>query len=703
LIGLAQPGCQSGARLASESHLRRALRFSCLLGLLLWFGNTVAEEKKYVLQTPYDKAFIDVDEWRDDPVRHRYVHGGFEDTELLFSMYFPEKQQYDGRFFQPLQAVSGSENMSPAALYQANGIDFAAASGAYLIESNQGTVHMFGGSSKANAAVATYSRIIANEMYGEHRPYGYVYGGSGGAFKTLGCVENHPDIWDGSVPFVHGSPVAIPNVFTIQAHAMRILWDKFPQIVDALEPGGGGDMYANLNAEEAEALAEVTQMGFPPRAWFNVEKIAFGYTGVFTTLVDTVRLMDSAYFEDFWTKSGYLGANPTNSLKEARIRQETRIKALIMPGEALDMGLNLPMPTRQINSGVEFPAALRIENLPTGNLRGASIIVKSGESKDTVLYVVDRTDDIVMVGFGIGSFEAMAGIRPGDEITIDNSVYLASQTYHRHQMQSPEFYVWDQFKDEKGTPVYPQRPMLLNVGQSGGSQMSGNFNGKMLVMQALMDEAAFPWQADWYRSRVKSQLGEKFHDRYRLYYIDNTMHTTQTAEPDDPRPVVTTRIVSYQGALQQTLRYLIGWVEEGIEPPAETQYSVVDGQIVVPERASERWGIQPTVKLTAAGGERVTVNVGDAVDFVGIIEAPAGAGRIVHAAWDFEGAGDYPREEQSSTSQDLPQLLTVKTSYSYSRPGTYFPALRASSSVDSSKGSQYAQVQNLARVRVVVE
>jgi hypothetical protein len=29
--------------------------------------------------------------------------------------------------------------------------------------------------------------------------------------------------------------------------------------------------------------------------------------------------------------------------------------------------------------------------------------------------------------------------------------------------------------------------------------------------------------------------------------------------------------------------------------------------------------------------------------------------------------------------------------------------LRASSSVESSKGSQYAQVQNLARVRVVVE
>ena len=123
---------------------------------------------------------------------------------------------------------------------------------------------------------------------GRHRPYGYVYGGSGGAFKTIGCVETQPGVWDGSVPFVHGSPVAIPNVFTVQAHAMRVLQGKFPQVVDAIEPGGSGDMYAGLTTEEKEALQEVTRMGFPPRAWFNVQKIAFGYTGVFTTLVDQI-------------------------------------------------------------------------------------------------------------------------------------------------------------------------------------------------------------------------------------------------------------------------------------------------------------------------------------------------------------------------------------------------------------------------------
>jgi hypothetical protein len=39
--------------------------------------------------TLYDKPFVDLDEWRAEPVRHRYVHGGFTDTDLRFSIYLP--------------------------------------------------------------------------------------------------------------------------------------------------------------------------------------------------------------------------------------------------------------------------------------------------------------------------------------------------------------------------------------------------------------------------------------------------------------------------------------------------------------------------------------------------------------------------------------------------------------------------------------
>jgi hypothetical protein len=92
-----------------------------------------------------------------------------------------------------------------------------------------------------------------------------------------------------SVPYVLGSPMAIPNVFTVRIHAMRILYDKFPQIVDAIEPGGN-DMYAGLNDEEKQALTEVTKMGFPPKAWFAYRTMGLH---AFPVLYPGVKMADA--------------------------------------------------------------------------------------------------------------------------------------------------------------------------------------------------------------------------------------------------------------------------------------------------------------------------------------------------------------------------------------------------------------------------
>ena len=48
--------------------------------------------------TLFSKPYIDRQEWRDKPVRHYYVHGGFRGTDTRFSFYFPPKNQYQGRF-----------------------------------------------------------------------------------------------------------------------------------------------------------------------------------------------------------------------------------------------------------------------------------------------------------------------------------------------------------------------------------------------------------------------------------------------------------------------------------------------------------------------------------------------------------------------------------------------------------------------------
>ena len=169
-------------------------------------------------------------------------------------------------------------------------------------------------------------------MYGEHRPYGYIYGGSGGAFKTMSCFETCPDVWDGAVPFIHGTPMSMPNQFTVLNHALRLLRGKFPQITDAVEPGGSGDMYAGLNTEEREALVEVTRFGFHPRSWFDVERIAASYSMVWSLLVDNVIKWDPEYFEDFWTVPGYLGYDPPPSLARARLQHPTVVTETVNVG-----------------------------------------------------------------------------------------------------------------------------------------------------------------------------------------------------------------------------------------------------------------------------------------------------------------------------------------------------------------------------------
>jgi hypothetical protein len=57
-------------------------------------------------------------------------------------------------------------------------------------------------------------------------------------------------------------------------------------------------------------------------------------------------------------------------------------------------------------------------------------------------------------GFGFGANPAVVNsIQAGDKVRIDNSSYLARQTYHRHQVPTPDMYGWNQFRNGKGEPI----------------------------------------------------------------------------------------------------------------------------------------------------------------------------------------------------------------------------------------------------------
>ena len=44
--------------------------------------------------TLFAQPYIDAAEWRDAPVRHFYVHGGFTGTDTRFSYYLPAAEHY---------------------------------------------------------------------------------------------------------------------------------------------------------------------------------------------------------------------------------------------------------------------------------------------------------------------------------------------------------------------------------------------------------------------------------------------------------------------------------------------------------------------------------------------------------------------------------------------------------------------------------
>ncbi len=663
--------------------------------------------------TPY----IDIDEWRDTPTRHRYVHGGFENTDTRFSFYFPPAQRYEGRFFQYITPVPDSENLSQGASGEEDKISFAIDSGAYFVETNGGgregistagiQVDPTIGAYRANAAAARFSRSVATQMYGTGRPFGYSFGGSGGAFRTLAGVENTEGVWDGSVPFVAGSPMALPNLFTIRVYALRVLSEKLPEIADAVDVGSNLDPFTDvgLNSEERAALLEATRMGFPLRGWHT-----HSYLGLhaFAVIFPIVVQMDPGYFEDFWTKPGYEGFEPTASLKKALLDHSTSIKKLIYVDEAMAMGLKVghlagrprgladdAWKALQGEHGQQIPVAIQVTSAPEKDTLGADLRVVSGAAAGSTLPMARVENDIVLLS--PGSEATVAELEDGDKLHFDNRNFLAVQTYHRHQVPGPEFVVWDQFRQEDGTPRYPQRPRILGPllarGATGTAQ-TGKFNGRMILVENLYDTEAYAWQADWYRSRAREHLGDDLENHFRVWMTDHANHGDFSAQRDP------THTVSFLGVLQQALRDLSAWVEEGIEPPESTVYTLEDGQVVVPATAVERKGIQPIVHVLANGHQRAEVNAGDTVALEATVDIPSDTGELVSAEWDLDGSGDY--ETKGSIVTDEDGLATVSLHHRFQQAGTYFPTLRVASQRDGNAKTPFARVQNLGRVRVVV-
>lgn len=310
-------------------------------------------------------------------------------------------------------------------------------------------------------------------------------------------------------------------------------------------------------------------------------------------------------------------------------------------------------------------SALRLAHTPSGWFLGAQLLVADGTAARTVLRLSSVDGDVARLE--PGQDDAVARLAVGDAVVLDNSSFLAAQTYHRHQVPGPEFEVWNQFRDERGEPLYPQRPMLLGplfTQNAAGTVPTGNLSGKVIVVACLLDREAFPWQADWLRARVAEHLGDAIDERFRLWYIDNALHGD-----DDPQEFPD-RSVEYVGALEAALRQVAAWVERGVEPSPTSVYALADGQISLPASADERRGVQPVVALTADGAEVARVRAGEPVELRIEAEAP-GDGVVAEIRLVEDGVvGDRLAIKPG-------HRVTVTASRTFARPGTQFVAALA--------------------------
>ncbi|NQX12162.1 Tat pathway signal sequence domain protein [Microbacteriaceae bacterium VKM Ac-2855] len=618
----------------------------------------------------YSVPVIDSETDVQSPTPIRKVIGHFEGTPTRFTIYLPPADQWEGRFFQrvyPIQDENAEDRV----------VAFGAASGGYTVQTTgtQGYRH--------DAAAAKFARTVAADYYGtaDRQIYGYVYGGSGGSYQSIGAVENTHDVWQGAVPSILATPVSFANTASMRALAGFVLRDKKAQIEDAASAGGRIESVAGLTPLQRSIAVQATRFGVPPRAWEDFDYVDLSDDGIFVT---TVQAIDPGYADAFWSEPGYLGTEKSELGDMIRAEKFDTTGTITAVSTAADGRTTVTL------DGVPDAATGATTDFTVQDASGAAIVRFAG-SFDPATRVFTQNADADPV--------VVAAAQVGATVRIDNRWHVAMYGYHRHQTpESREFTQWDQFRKADGSPIYPQRPVqvspIIANSTTGGAAYSGAVTMKTIVVDNLYDTDAVPWGAAWYTGKVKASLGASFDDSFRVYFNDHANH--------QEGPVVgekASRLVEFTDSVEQALRDVSAWAEDGVAPPASTRFSVLQNQILVPETAAQRKGIQPVVSLTAGGRDRIEVRVGEKVTFTARAQAPAGAGVVVSAEWDLRGTGEYG----PSTLAAPGQSVTTTNSTTFTTPGTYYVTVQVASQRDGDAASEFANVANLDRVRVVVK
>jgi hypothetical protein len=682
-----------------------------------------------VTDAQFGAPYIDKDEEVGQPAAYRHIHGGFEGTDTRFRFYFPSVANgYKGRMFNPLSgAHGGTEDFFSSPFGEAiGGLSMCFRLGGYMIESNQGhigdEIDAKGGEDatlyghRASAEVARFSKFVAAQIYGAAPHHSYVFGGSGGGRRSPLCLENCPGVWDGALPFMGGGDIAEPgntkrvkgaqNIsFATMFNVQRLLGDKLVGVVDAMAPGGTGEPYAGLDTHEREELASLYRQGFPRHDEFMIGE-QMGQIWLWSATADMLYEQDPAYFENFWTKPGYVGHDMPSLVTGDLIDIVRKVKRVITVQDVVDGGVfTAPeyadiraMAFRRAMMGradIEF--GVELEPVGPGYRLGVGLRVISGKATGRQLYATEFAGESFFCdGMGEANILRFSGVEPGDEVHVDNHRYLAYCYWARHHLLDE--HIFDSFRVD-GAPIYPQHS-VPDQSSMMGVAYSGQYEGKLMWVHHTLDSSLWPPQGVVYAQAVaKAQGAAVAGDRFRLRWTQNAEHVPPSILPNRPGRATNTWLVDYQPVIEQSLADLVTWVEEGTAP-AGTSYEYQDGQVSLPSTALDRGGIQPVVTVSANGSLAAHVRVGEPVSLQVHAEVPPGAGAIISATWDFDGNGTYPfcHDDIDGSASEV----TRTHMHTYDAPGTYFAAALVCSHRDGDMSATSRRIPNVARARIVV-
>jgi hypothetical protein len=648
--------------------------------------------------TPKDSffgtPFIDMDEWRAEPLPHRYIHGGFGGTDARFSFYLPSAEVYQGRLVMVFGGARGGDERSAQTIGQVlNSHHNAFSNGAYLIESNQGHIGasvegLRGDESiqngRTDVETARLSHHVAEQVYGQRPRHSYCYGGSGGGNFTIYALEREDTVFDGGVPFMFGG-----SSFPETMNAVRLLRPKIRGIVDATRAGGGGDPFAGLDTTQREALASLYRAGFQRGAEFQLVLPMPEISWPTCANMMALRNTDPSYFADFWNERGYKGGD--GMLEGAAFEVQASVKRVLTADEIVLATADGFVPRMLAALGAGGRLGIELEGVDPADYTCATITVRTGAAAGRRLYNFLVLGNRILVPAGLGSFfdpTLVDGLQPGDEVTVDNRDFLAYCHLGRHL---PFHGLSFRQYEVAGTPVYPVRagagPLLPPFG--------ARFAGKMILIQHLLDRPCWPTVAVQYQRDAAANLRAGLDDHFRLWWSENAQHG-----PGSRALGNATRAIDYTGLISQALKDVIAWVEEGTEPAPSYRYDFTDGQVLLDPDVAVRGGIQPSVRATANGAARVEVRVGEPVTLAVDSAAPPGTGTITGVSWDLDDSGTWPLTVEGIDGTQA--AIKVATTHAYDKPGTYFATARVRSRRDGDASASSEQVENLAAVRVVV-